>query len=65
MKIKSKKEIQPVVFGEYFIKALRFNIKEKNFLCFETHWHERMEILRIEKGALKATIDDTAFECTT
>lgn len=50
MKI-SEKELTQVKYSAAAIKILHFEI-EPFKLCFRTHWHDRMEILRIKKGEM-------------
>lgn len=47
----SKKETTPVVYGPSMIKIARYCAKP-NTICFPSHWHDRLEILRIQKGTL-------------
>ena len=48
------KELTPVIYGENAIKYLYSDrMGEAGRICFPMHWHERMEILYIEKGCLE------------
>lgn len=46
------KELTPVIYGEHAIKYL-FCKGEQGDLCFNMHWHDRMELLRIVSGRLE------------
>lgn len=46
-----RKELTPVEYDPSAIKLLHFNI-QPNKVCFRTHWHDRMEILRIQRGEI-------------
>lgn len=46
-----EKEMAEVKYSAAAIKILRFEIKPMQS-CFRTHWHDRMEILRIKKGEM-------------
>ncbi len=48
---KYNREMTPVIYGPSSIKILHYNI-EPHRGCFRTHWHERVEILRIRKGEI-------------
>lgn len=48
---KYDKELTPVLYGPSAIKVLHFDIAPHKS-CFRTHWHDRMEILRIHSGEL-------------
>ena len=51
MKNLNNKELIPVIYGEKPVRALYFNCRP-NHLCFASHWHERIELLRVNEGAL-------------
>ena len=51
MKLNSKKELTPVVFGETSVKILKTRIGA-NILTFEQHWHDRLELHLIKSGCL-------------
>ena len=46
------KELEPVVYGENAIKYLYFEV-ECGRMCFQMHWHDRMELLCVSSGILK------------
>ena len=46
------KELTPVIYGENAIKHLIGRKKPKS-LCFQMHWHDRMELLRVVSGELE------------
>ena len=48
---KYRKELTPVVYSQAALKLIHFDIlPNKN--CFPTHWHDRMEFLRIRRGEM-------------
>ena len=48
----TERELTPVVYDDAAVKILHFHFSPgKN--CFRTHWHERMELLRIREGELR------------
>lgn len=51
-----QKELTPVVYAESAIKVLQILVNPEA-LAFRTHWHNRMELLRITKGALIVNIN--------
>lgn len=51
-----RKELTPVIYDPSAIKVLHFNIAPGKG-CFRTHWHDRMEILRIRQGEMFAGFD--------
>ncbi len=59
MKLDHLKELEPVFYNDSGVKIhteLSFRAQE---LCFETHWHERMELLLIKSGSLNVQIADS------
>ena len=58
MQLDYQKELTPVIYGESAVKVLHFKYSAENFLCFDTHWHERMELLLVSCGSLKVKIGD-------
>lgn len=52
MKLNSKKELTPVVFGESSVKILHTSL-EANRIGFESHWHDRIELHLVKSGCLK------------
>lgn len=56
MQLNSKKELTPVLYGDSAVKILPAHPIEPNRLCFDTHWHERMELLFVRMGSLEAHI---------
>lgn len=46
-----RKELTPVVYGPSALKLQHYDI-EPNKGCFRTHWHDRMEILRVRQGEI-------------
>lgn len=51
MKNLNNKELIPVIYGEKPVRALYVN-SGPNHLCFAPHWHERIELIRINEGTL-------------
>ena len=48
---KMKKELTPVVYNAAALKVLHFRVPP-NRGCFRTHWHDRVELLRIKRGTI-------------
>ncbi len=57
MKLNSKKELTPVVFGETSVKILRTRL-EPNHSGFTQHWHERIELHLIKSGNMLLCCND-------
>lgn len=55
-----QKELTPIVYGESSVKVLSMESSEPDILMFTTHWHNRLEILRITKGELCLNINGSA-----
>lgn len=55
------KELTPVIYGEQAIKYL-FGKNEQGTLCFNMHWHDRMELLLIDSGCLEIHIGAEQFK---
>ena len=51
-----QKELTPVVYAESAIKISNISIKSQA-LAFHTHWHNRIELLRITSGSLIVNIN--------
>ena len=51
-----QKELTPVVYAESGIKISNISIKPQS-LAFHTHWHNRIELLRITSGSLIVNIN--------
>ena len=47
----SLKELTPVIYSDAAVKILNFK-RNPNTSCFNIHWHDRIEILRIKKGEM-------------
>ena len=47
-----QREVAPVIWNTAGVKLLRFFVQNDGDYCFRMHWHERMELLRINKGAI-------------
>ena len=46
-----KKELKPVTYSDAGVTVLHFSIPA-NQMCFRMHWHERMELIRLNSGEL-------------
>lgn len=47
----TEKELTPVIYNSAAAKVLHFYVDPNNG-CFRSHWHERLELLRIKTGTL-------------
>lgn len=56
------KELTPVVYGENLVKILAGVDRRAGALCFNMHWHERMELLRIHSGCLQVDLGKNILE---
>lgn len=54
------KELTPVVYGESGVRLLHIDNPEPGSLCFQTHWHDRMELLYVTGGCLELCLGDQA-----
>ncbi len=61
MKLDAQKELVPVIYGDSAVKVLPPEKHRKGKLCFNTHWHERMELLRVLSGSLKVRVGSEVF----
>ena len=52
MKSPTNKELFPVVYGEKPVRAIHVH-QNSAYLCFSEHWHERLELLRMNEGSLE------------
>ena len=52
MRLNSKKELTPVVFGETSVKILKTKVGP-HIATFEPHWHDRLELHLIKSGCLE------------
>ena len=57
MKLNSKKELTPVVFGETSVKLIYSHIAP-NKPVFKSHWHDRLELLLVKTGYMELCCDD-------
>lgn len=55
------KELTPVVYGEHAIKYLYVE-REAGRMCFQMHWHDRVELLYVTSGNLQVHLDDRQAE---
>lgn len=62
MKLNSQKELTPIVYGESAVKILPTECSGAGAHCFGTHWHERAELLVVERGSINLTLGDR-HEC--
>lgn len=58
--IDAYKELVPVLYGDSGIKLDPYTIRA-NQMCFETHWHDRLELLLITAGSLEIYLDNKHF----
>lgn len=58
MRLDAYRELPDVVYGETSVKVLKFSVEKANKKCFGSHWHNRIELLRVTKGGLKILIKD-------
>lgn len=56
------KELVPVVYGESAIKQLPVYAIEADRMCFNMHWHDRMEINLVVSGSMMLHTDEGHFE---
>ena len=56
MILNNQKELTPIRYGESAVKVLTFNIRQAGHICFDMHWHERMELLVILSGSIEVQI---------
>lgn len=61
MKLNSLKELSPVFYGTGVVKILPITTREHPSICFTSHWHERMELLRVYSGELVAVIGEESI----
>lgn len=54
------KELTPVIYGKKGLRILSFS-PEASCPCFHNHWHERMEILRIDRGSMEFVVDGVSY----
>lgn len=59
MRLDAHKEWTPVLYGEYPAKVLPLAEHPPGETCFTLHWHERMEVLRVQSGCIQVEIDGT------
>lgn len=57
MKLNSKKELTPVVFGETSVKILKTHLGA-HMPGFEQHWHDRIELHLVTSGCLELCCDE-------
>ncbi len=60
MKLISKKELTPISYGELGYKVISFNFLPNN-CCFSDHWHDRLEILKINDGKIRFYRNDNCY----
>lgn len=54
------KELTPVIYGEHAIKYLLCK-RDQGGLCFNMHWHDRMELLQVVSGCLELHLGEERF----
>ena len=50
-----------MLYGDVPLKVLPRFRRAAGQLCFESHWHERMEVLRIVAGSLRLVVDGVPY----
>lgn len=60
----SYKELTPVLYGEHAIKHLYIE-REAGKMCFQLHWHDRVELIYVASGNLEVHLDDRRAEVLT
>ena len=58
-----KKELTPVSYSAAAINVRHFVTKAGKY-CFRTHWHDRMELIRILRGEMHVTCGGNKMELT-
>lgn len=61
MKIDGNKEIIPVLYGDSAVKILHSSISGNNKLCYNAHWHERMELTFVHSGSMNLTLGNEEY----
>lgn len=61
MKIDGKKELIPVLYGDSAVKILHNSVPGNNKLCFNAHWHERMELTFVHSGSMRLTLGNEEY----
>lgn len=61
MKIDGKKELIPVLYGDSAVKILHSSISGNNKLCYNAHWHERMELTFVHSGSMRITLGNEEY----
>lgn len=60
--LEAYKELTPVVYGESAIKYFHNRIEETSGrMCFNLHWHDRMELIYVASGTLELHSDEGHF----
>jgi len=54
------KELQPVNYDRAAASVLKFH-KPPHVQCFPHHWHDRIELLRVDSGEMKVTCGSNEF----
>lgn len=61
MKIDGKKELIPILYGDSAVKILHSSISGNNKLCYNAHWHERMELTFVHSGSMNLTLGNEEY----
>ncbi len=56
------KELENVDYDRASVKLIRFR-RLANVRCFPLHWHDRLEILRIDSGSMTVSCGSSDIEC--
>ena len=60
MRLDGQKELTPVVYGDSAVKLHDTVSRAPGELCFPMHWHERMELLLLQRGGLSLMLGSVA-----
>lgn len=60
MELDYLKELTPVIYGEKAVRLLAMDVPP-DCLCFQPHWHERIELILVKKGQLHLTLDGADY----
>lgn len=64
MALDYRKELTPVFYNNSGLKILHTSYTDSGRLCFEMHWHERMEFIYIISGSLNLRIENSEITLT-
>lgn len=61
MELDYLKELMPVIYGEKSIRLLNLDVRQPNAVCFNVHWHERIEVIFVKSGKLNLFVDGKKY----